>query len=304
MGTGYFSDRAGAAGPVKEPVPLSRMVRAVKDLVLVTDARPFADDVKHELAQVMPALERRGLRVRTGGWDDPKFDWSSVELAVLRTPWNYHRHLSDFLAWTKRVPRLLNPPDVVAWNAVKTYLRDLSARGIPMVPTEWLEREVPLDEVLARRGWSEAVLKPAVSAGSFRTRRFARGDAPQALLREILSEGTAMLQPYLPSVESSGERSLVFFASELSHVVKRHPPLITGLHGGISVPVEPDELELAQRILATQPALLYARVDLARDGSGAPVLMELELIEPSLFLETSPGASDRYADAVLRAAAA
>ena len=275
----------------------------MKDLVLVTDARPFADDVKHELAQVVPALERRGLRVRTGGWDDPAFDWSAVELAVLRTPWNYHRHVGAFLAWTKRVPRLLNPPDVVAWNAVKTYLRDLSARGIPTVPTEWLDREVPLDDVLAQRGWKEAVLKPAVSAGSFRTKRFTRGAAPQALLEEILTEGTAMLQPYLPSVESSGERSIVFFAGELSHVVKRHPPLSTGLHGGLSVPAEPDELELAQRILSTQPPLLYARVDLARDATGAPVLMELELIEPSLFLETSPDSADRYADAVLRAAA-
>lgn len=266
-----------------------------REIVLVTDARPFADDVKQELAQVTPALERAGLRVRTGAWDDPAFDWGSVELAVLRTPWNYHRHVREFLAWTRRVPRLLNPPDVVAWNAVKTYLRDLEQRGFPIVPTRWIERDDdPLD------AWDEMVLKPTVSAGSFRTKRFLRGEAPRALLREILSEGPAMLQPYLPSVETSGERSLVFFAGELSHVVKRHPPLITGLHGGVSVPVEPDELDLAQRLLATQPPLLYARVDLARDARGAPVLMELELIEPSLFLETAPGAADRFASAALR----
>ena len=274
-----------------------------REIVLVTDARPFADDVKHELALVMPALERRGLKVRTGAWDDPALDWSAAELAVLRTPWNYHRHLPAFLEWTRRVPRLLNPPEVVRWNAVKTYLRDLEQKGIATVPTEWLDASESLDEVLERRGWQEAVLKPAVSAGSFRTRRFERGDAPQALLEEILTEGTAMLQPYLASVESSGERSLVFFEGELSHVVKRHPPLSTGLHGGVAVPAEPDELQLARRVLATQPPLLYARVDLARDEGGAPRLMELELIEPSLFLDTAAKAAERYADAVYRAAA-
>lgn len=271
------------------------------DIVLVTDARPFAEDVRHELSQILPVFERRGAKVRTGGWDDPNFDWSKVDLAVLRTPWNYHRHVKEFCAWTHRVPRLLNPPEVVRWNAVKTYLRDLSAKGIPTVPTEWLEKEAPLDELLERRGWKEAVLKPSVSAGSFRTKRFRKGEAPpQALLREIVAESTAMVQPYLSSVETSGERSMVFFDGELSHVVKRHPPLETGLHGGTPVPAEADELELAKRVLATQPPLLYARVDLARDESGSPRLMELELIEPSLFFDAAPGAADRYVDAVLR----
>ena len=272
-----------------------RLPMPVREIVLVTDARPFADDVKHELQQVTPALERRGLKVRTGAWDDPTFDWSSVELAVLRTPWNYHRHVHEFLAWTRKVPTLLNPPDVVAWNAHKTYLRDLEAKGIATVPTLWIERDHPIDSP-----WEEAVLKPTVSAGSFRTKRFRRGEPPQALLKEILTDGTAMLQPYLRSVETTGERSLVFFAGELSHAVKRHPPLITGLHGGVPITPDADELELARGVLATQPPLLYARVDMARDATGTPRLMELELIEPSLFLETSPGAADRFAEAVLR----
>ena len=198
------------------------------------------------------------------------------------------------------MPRLLNPPEVVAWNAHKTYLPDLAARGIETLPTEWVERDGPLDELLARRGWDEAVLKPAVACGSWRTKRFRRGEAPQALLTEILSAGTAMLQPYLPSVETTRERSLVYFGAELSHAVRRHPPLSTGLHGGELVGTEPDELALARRVLATRAPLPYARVDLVRDPRGRPCLMELELIEPSFFLDLAPAAADRFADAVLR----
>ncbi len=268
-------------------------------ITLVTDARPFADDVKHELAPLLAAFQARGVPVRTGAWDDPSFDWGSCELPVLRTPWNYHRHVRDFIAWTKRVPRLLNPPAVVQWNAVKTYLRDLERASVPVTPTEWLDADVKLDDVLERRGWGEAVLKPSVSAGSYRTKRFRRGEAPQALLREILGDCTAMLQPYLPSVETTGERSLVYFGGRLSHAVKRHPPLETGLHGGVPVQPDADELAVAKAALATQPALLYARVDVARDEAGAVRLMELELIEPSFFLETSPGSAERFVDAVL-----
>ena len=277
---------------------------ALLDLVLVTDSRPLGSSARGELDPLLAAFARRGVRARLGAWDDAAFDWSSVGLAVLRTPWNYHHDCGAFLAWARRVPRLLNPPHVVAWNAHKTYLRDLAARGVETVPTEWIDRDGPLDELLARRGWDEAVLKPAVAAGSWRTKRFRSGEAPQALLTEILSAGTAMLQPYLASVETTRERSLVFFGGELSHAVKRHPPLSTGLHGGELVGAEPDELALARRVLATLPPSPYARVDLARDPRGRPCLMELELIEPSFFLDLAPGAADRFVDAVLRTAGA
>jgi hypothetical protein len=155
--------------------------------------------------------------------------------------------------------------------------------------------------VLERRGWKEAVLKPAVSGGSFRTLRFDGTGASkaQALLDEILTESSAMLQPYLASVETSRERSLVFFGGKLSHVVKRHPPLSTGLHGGDLVPAQSDELELADRALDGLGSPLYARVDVARDEKGLPCLMELELIEPAFFLDVCPEAADRFVDATL-----
>ncbi|MBK7863578.1 MAG: hypothetical protein IPJ65_34230 [Archangiaceae bacterium] len=280
------------------------MPRAV-DIVLVTEAKPPAERVpylKAELEPLRAEFARRGVSVEVAGWDDPSYDWSRVGLALVRTPWNYYLHLEAFLAWTRRVPRLLNGPEVVAWNAHKEYLRELERGGLPVVPTVWVENEVSLDGALAERGWHDAVLKPAVSGGAFRTRRFARGAAPQGLLTEILSGGgMAMLQPYLPSVETTGERSLVFFGGKLSHVVRRKPPLSTGEHGAYAAEAAADELALAERFLSRHAGLLYARVDLTRDAAGEPCLMELELIEPSFFLEVFPEAAGRFVDAALAA---
>lgn len=272
----------------------------MRDVVLVTDHRPLMSEMKVELEPLLGEFLRRGVKARLAAWDDPAVDWSQVETPVLRTPWNYHRHIDPFLDWVQRVPRLQNPPGVVLWNAHKSYLRELEQRGVPVVPTEWMSREVPLDEVLKRRGWKEAVVKPAVSAGAFRTKRFALGAEPQALLREILVEGEAMLQPYLPSVEAHGERSLIYFGGELSHAVRRKPPLTTLEHGAELAEASAEELELAKQVLGTQPEVLYARVDIARDAKGALCLMELELIEPSFFLDVAPQAAARFVDAVLR----
>ncbi len=272
------------------------------DIVLVSYAQPKPDAVE-ELTPLLDAFKVRGMKARVAAWDDPTVDWNRTGVSVLRSPWNYYRFRGAFLQWSRRVPRLFNAPDVIAWNSHKGYLRELEAKNVPIVPTEWLEREVPLDEVLTRRGWEEAVVKPAISAGAFRTQRFAKGAAPQALLREILSEGTAMVQPYFSSVETSGERSLIYFGGELSHSARRHPPLTSGLQGAQSALASQEERVFADRVLAAAVGpLLYARVDMARDETGSLKLMELELIEPSFFLDTDVGAADRFVDAVVKVA--
>jgi glutathione synthase/RimK-type ligase-like ATP-grasp enzyme len=272
------------------------------DIVLVTDARGlFSHDARTEVEPLVAAFHARGVTARLGAWDDPAFDWSKTGLSVLRTPWNYHRKRDAFVAWARTVPHLMNPAEVVAWNSHKGYLRALEEKGIPIVPTEWISKESSLDEVLTRRGWREGILKPAVSAGSFRTRRFTNGEAAQELLSEILTETEAMVQPYLASVDATGERSICFFGGKLSHAVKRFPPLATGLHGGVAIELPADEKAFAERVLAAAPGpLLYARVDVARDDSGTLRLMELEVIEPSFFLDVVPEAAQRFADAVLQ----
>lgn len=283
--------------------------------VLIASCRPLPSaDVDEPL--LVEALARQGLRAASAPWDDPATDWSRARACVLRSTWDYHRRLNDFLAWAERteaVTRLCNPAAVIRWNAHKGYLRALEARGVPVVPTLWLERGTTprLTERLAGRSWGEVVVKPAVSLGAHdtlrvHTREFARADAHAA---HVLATRDVMVQPYLASVEAYGERSLIFIDGQLSHAIRKKPALAPEenpsgdpLDGYRRVEPAEDELSIARRILhilqASEFEPLYARVDLARDERGAPLLMELELIEPFLFLFLCPEAAERLARAI------
>jgi glutathione synthase/RimK-type ligase-like ATP-grasp enzyme len=263
------------------------------------DDRPLAD-----------ALSARGLSVLPAVWDDPAVDWSAFRVAVLRSTWDYFHRRDEFLAWARRVSettRLWNPLSVVEWNTHKFYLRELSAKGAPVVPTAFLDRgrRADLAAILALRAWPTVVVKPAVSADSWGTIR-ATADtlaAGQAHLDALLRERDVMVQPFLSSVEESGERCLVFIDGRLSHAVRKRSLFLGGRHvgpEGVPVPIAPDEAEVAEEVLrlAGLPPLLYARVDLARDMSGRPLLMELELVEPTLFLKDHPAACARLAEAI------
>lgn len=258
---------------------------------------------------LMDALAGRGLRVATLGWDDPHVDWSQARLTVMRSTWNYPRRARDFLAWAESTAArsaLWNPLSVVKSNIHKSYLLDLERRGIAVAPTRLVRQgqTVPLAEVAGE--WERVVVKPAVSAASLDTIRverddFARGDAH---LRMILATRDALVQPYLPSVEGAGERALVCVDGVLSHAVRK-TPRFSAEEEQVSeaLPIAPDERALAERALATVAGpLLYARVDVARGADGRPLVMELELIEPSLFLVQHPPALERLAAAIERLA--
>jgi glutathione synthase/RimK-type ligase-like ATP-grasp enzyme len=243
-------------------------------------------------------------------WDDPAVDWRAIRVAVLRSTWDYFHHRDLFLAWAQRAShatRLLNPFEVVAWNTHKFYLRELAAKGVPVVPTAFFERGTrpDLGHELTARGWSTVVVKPAVSADSWGTIRVSADEiAPgQAHLDQLLRSRDVMVQPFLPSVEESGERCLVFIDGRLSHAVRKRSLFLGGRHVGPEgepVPIAPDEARVAEHVLRVSglPPLLYARVDLARDAAGAPLLMELELVEPTLFLKDHPEACERLAAAI------
>lgn len=269
------------------------------DLALVTWRElPELDPDDRPLAA---SLRARGHEVAIVAWDDPGFDWAKARLVVLRNPWDYYRRLDEFLAWAARVDAatsLWNPLAVLRWNLHKGYLAELAAAGVPVVPTELVRRgsDFELASLVARRGWRRGVVKPAVSADSWETVVFDFGDlaAAAAMVARRLPERDLLVQPFLESVESDGERCLVFLDGEYSHAVRKNP--ITrggrwaGLPEGTPVAATDDELEVARRVLAAAPAsdLLYARVDLVRDAAGAPVLLELELAEPTLFLADHP----------------
>jgi hypothetical protein len=225
------------------------------------------------------ALVRRGVDARAVVWDDPSVDWSAFDAIVVRSTWDYHKRLDEFRAWIDRMEGLplWNPPVVLRWNTHKSYLLDLQARGIAIVPTLFVPRG---------QGF---IVKPAVSATAFRTERH---DADVDLL----------VQPFVPEVVTDGELSFVFLGRKFSHAVRKRAASgdfrVQTEFGGRTEPFTPSEdlIEQAARIAGTLgEQWLYARIDcVVRDGR--LILMELEATEPSLFLD---GASaERFADAL------
>jgi hypothetical protein len=250
------------------------------------------------------ALERAGVSAETRAWDDPSVEWGACAMAVIRSTWNYVRNHDAFLAWVDRcasLTTLWNPASVVRWNSHKGYLLELAAKGLPVVPTTLLRRG---SAARLRLDADQVVIKPAVSAGSFGTIRVGRDELAraQAHLDQMLPERDMMVQPYLPSVETHGERSLVWIDGRFTHEIRKGARF-SGDRQRVSgpLPVGAEERAVAERIIAAAPGpLLYARVDLARDEAGHPQLMELELIEPSLFLEGAPAAASQLAAAIAR----
>ncbi|HEX6903674.1 MAG TPA: hypothetical protein VF789_28450 [Thermoanaerobaculia bacterium] len=258
-------------------------------------------------------LVRRGAEVAPAVWDDPGVQWSGFDSVVLRSTWDYHLKLSSFLDWLDRlegegVP-LWNPAAVVRANLDKGYLVDLADSGVPVVSTVRVEKgSAPnLASLLDERGWTDVVIKPAVSASAFRTWRTSRSQAAaeQSTFEELLVSSAALVQPFLPEIQTRGEWSIMFLGGEYSHAVLKRPRegdfRVQEHLGGWSEPEAPGPRLIAQARAAVETIpgpWLYARVDGVETDAGL-LLMELELTEPSLFLGTDPKAPARFAEAIL-----
>jgi hypothetical protein len=264
---------------------------------------------------VRASLERAGVAVTAAVWDDPTVAWEAYDLVVLRSTWDYSRRRDAFVDWAAKVPRLANPAEVVAWNTDKRYLRELAEAGVPVVATTWV---APGDEWQAPAAglW---VIKPAVSAGSLDTGRYDCADpAHRALALDHIARLHAsgrlvMVQPYLGTVDTHGETGLLYLEGAYSHAIRKGPMLRgpdvprPGLYEPEHItPRQPSTAEraVADAALGALPfppdRLLYARVDLLDAGPRGPVVIELELTEPSLFLATAAGSADRLAAAITR----
>lgn len=275
---------------------------------------------------LLAPLAARGIHAEPVRWDAPGVDWASYHLAVLRSPWDYVSRRDEFVAWAATVPRLANPAAVVDWNTDKRYLEDLAAAGVPVVPTTW----VGPGDAWHPPGGGEYVIKPAVSAGSADSGRYDLADAEQRRLAErhldrLRRAGRlAMVQPYLTAVDTVGETALLFFAGPagltFSHAIGKGA-MLAGPDPGVAGQQRPErisprrptaaERETAQRALTAvskvdglrdvggeSDGLLYARVDLIPGPDNTPLLVELELTEPSLFFGHSAGSAGRFADAI------
>lgn len=273
----------------------------------------------------------RGFTIAQPVWNDPQVDWEAFDAVVIRTTWDYTRHLEAFTAWTQHVStqtQLINPHAVIGWNCDKRYLRAIEAEGLPIVPTTWVDSLTqPLDleawaSTQRAQGHTRGFIKPVVGANASGTHRFDLTDGAarqraQRLLEEQLAHGALMVQPYRQSVESFGEVSLICFGGEVSHAVQKIP-----VKGDYRVqddwgasdravdwrrdfaslePLALDALACAERL--TGERLCYARVDFLRTDEREDCfeINELEAIEPSLFFRHGHHAEARFLDAVTHA---
>jgi glutathione synthase/RimK-type ligase-like ATP-grasp enzyme len=270
-----------------------------------------------DLPVLIRALADAGAEATAAHWDDPGVDWSGFDLVVIRSTWDYSRRAAEFVAWAERTgkeTRLANPAAVVRWNTDKRYLGDLAAAGVPVVPTRYLApgdpAELPADH--------EFVVKPTFGAGARYAARYTPGARETALrhLARMHEEGlTAIVQPYVRGIDAGGERALQFYGGRLLHASRKRAVLSPGTAYDAQKVAHPDlepwtttpaELDVARRALAAvpdAPELLYARVDLVDGDDGTPRVMELELVEPNLFLFLHPGSVTGVTAAILAAAA-
>ncbi len=271
--------------------------------------KDLTEDDRHAVAP----LKKRGVEVVPAVWNDPKVRWDGFDLIVVRSPWDYHLHGEAFREWFTTLDRsgvpVQNPTSVLRWNLDKVYLRWIEERGGSVVPTEWVEKggRVDLAEVLARRGWKRAVVKPTVSAGAADTWIItpASAAADQAKLVPLLARCGLMIQPFLAEIETEGEISMLFFNGKYSHSVRKRPKSgdfrVQTDYGGTVEPATPsvETLAEAQRIVGLRDeTLLYARVDGVVVGDEFQ-LMEYEILEPQIFLPYHPQGAERFADAVM-----
>lgn len=284
----------------------------------------------YDMPPLLSALRAAGADAHEVDWDNDTVEWPSFDLALLRSTWDYFERLPAFLAWAKHASmqtRLLNPLDVLRWNTDKHYLDELAQAGVPVVPSAFVE---PGDDVAhaigrflalhpptprERSGSGDIVVKPAVGAGSRDAQRHARSqhDAVITHAQRLLdAHRSVLLQPYLDRVDEHGETSLLFFDGQFSHAIRKGPLLQRGqaptaeLYARETIAprtASADERAVAARALAAIPfeqPLLYARVDLILADDGSPRLLELELVEPSVFVAHAEGAAARFAAAILR----
>ncbi|MGQ5226462.1 ATP-grasp domain-containing protein [Streptomyces sp. yara] len=288
------------------------MVRVA--LVTCADGPDVAED--RDLPVLVRALNEAGAEASAEVWDDAGVDWARFDLAVIRSTWDYSWRAAEFTAWAERcgaLTRLANPADVVRWNTDKRYLADLAAAGVPVVETRYL---APGDSVELPDG-IEFVVKPASGAGARFAARYTPDEHDTAVrhVRRLHDDGfTAMVQPYVRAIDSGGERALQFFAGKLLHASRKGPVLAPGTpydqrktaHPGLTdwTPTA-DELAVADAALSAvpgEPELLYARVDLVDGDDGRPRVMELELVEPNLFLWLHPESLPVVAERIIEAA--
>lgn len=294
---------------------------APADIALITERRfenparvtPYVANILEEDRLLAAALSRRGLTTVRVDWSRPEVDWSAFRLAVFRTTWDYFDRFAAFRAWLSRIERenvrVLNALSTVRWNMDKHYLGDLEGRGLPVVPTAFVPQGQPvsLAQLLQARGWSEAVIKPAVSGAARETHRVHAANLQQheVTFARLVNEEAMLVQPFLPEIMTQGEVTVVLMGGQPTHAIRKQAKpgdfRVQDDHGGTVHPHDAtsDELDLAVAAMTSvKPLPAYGRVDIVRGSSGELQIMEMELIEPELWMRFHPPAAGAFAAAL------
>ena len=266
---------------------------------------------------LLKPFEAVGWEAEFVSWSQSGVDWTAYDAAIIRATWDYTHRLDDYLAVLRRIEELgvplYNPYSVIAWNAHKKYLMELEAKGVPIVPTRVYGdvHDVPFDELFDTFDSGELIIKPMVSAGAYKTFRFTREQLP-ALREKFLQELAGhdlMLQPFIGSLLEAGEYSLFYFNGEHSHTIVKQPQpgdfRVQEEHGGIISPAvaTPAQCAVGEAVLRHIPdSCLYARVDIVASREGEWQVMEVELIEPSLYFRMDEASPMRFVRAFLERA--
>ena len=273
--------------------------------------------IDYDMPLLLEAARTAGIVVDEVCWDDESIDWSTYNHVVIRSTWDYHRRYDEFMQWVRAVgavSTISNSVDVITWNTDKHYLAEVAEMGLPVVPTVFIEpgHDDWLDQVRELLTKGDVVVKPAISAGSNDTERHSNIDTAQKHVSELLSaQRSVMLQPYMADVDVESETGLVFIDSKFSHAFAKGPLLAQAknMSGGLYAEEEigvrqptAEQLLIGERAVKWLTSrfgkLLYARVDLLPTAQG-PVIIEIELAEPSLYLLLHPQAAARLAEAIL-----
>jgi glutathione synthase/RimK-type ligase-like ATP-grasp enzyme len=275
---------------------------------------PYIQNILDEYQFLKVALEERGLQVERTYWDDPNYDWTQTRGVVIRTIWDYFERFDEFWPWLENVQEktiLINPFSLVQWNIDKHYLMDLSEKGIQIVPTHFVDRGGwrSLKEVCELMGWSDIVIKPAISGAAFHTYKITASEVAEneALFKQLVSERDMLVQPYQSTITTLGEASLMVFNGNFTHaILKKAKPgdfRVQDDFGGTVYPYQASrkEIDFAEKVFAVcDPIPAYGRADIIWDEQGEIYLSELEIVEPELWVRNYPAAAKEFAAGILR----
>ena len=273
---------------------------------------PYIQNILFEEQLLKSALENQGLTVDIAYWNNPSYDWSKTRSLVFRTIWDYFERFDEFLLWLEEVrhqTQLINSYDLVKWNIDKHYLKELSEKGIKIVPTYFAKKNSKrnLAEIIELQQWKDVVIKPAISASAYKTFKILEEtvNSNEKLFKDLLNQRDMLVQPFINTIEKFGEASLMVIDGKFTHaILKKAKPgdfRVQDDFGGTVHDYVPTkkEIEFAEMVIEKCKAKpLYGRVDIIWDNEKNVYLSELEIIEPELWLRNYPKSAESIAEAV------